>query len=389
MWCEHCLTDIATEVSQDGQNLLCTTCGNVVHKVHVPSLHPETRSAREILERWAKEQQAVKEARKSSPTDAELQDALANVLNRPLASKREVSRAQEQTSHSLPEVPREPVILSQPEIKPPAADQKIEVPPAVPVLPTVPVPPPAEPAVQPALETPVSTADKVISEAATVTSLPTEYEGKKLRFDVEHQAPEGPAKPQRERKRRPRMLDKIPQSAVPVEATSPPVPEIPPASPLPSPQAAAMRPNYTLDESHASVPDPHFDIRKAARPSTSYPGRAEAVWGQLLAYGGVGLLTVGTVLVLWGYFGGIENYASTGWLVATAGNMILLLGIVTLVSGGMQQTTHEVSQRIEHLGGRMVRIEESTDRILKGPHFRRRKSRRGSAATREQKSDAA
>jgi hypothetical protein len=43
--------------------------------------------------------------------------------------------------------------------------------------------------------------------------------------------------------------------------------------------------------------------------------------------------------------------------------------VVTLVSGGMQQTTHEVSQRVEYLGGRMLRIEQSTQEILKGPYF--------------------
>jgi hypothetical protein len=105
------------------------------------------------------------------------------------------------------------------------------------------------------------------------------------------------------------------------------------------------------------------------------------MWGQLLAYSGVGLLTIGTVLVLWGYFGDIEQYASTGWLVSTAGQMLLLLGIVTLVAGGMQQTTHEVSQRIEHLGGKIIRIEQSTDKILRGPHFGRgRRGARRSAA---------
>jgi sulfite exporter TauE/SafE len=97
------------------------------------------------------------------------------------------------------------------------------------------------------------------------------------------------------------------------------------------------------------------------------------LWGQLLAYTGVGGITVGTVFVVWGYFGGIEHYASTGWLVATAGQMMLLLGVVTLISGGMQQTTHEVGARIETLDGRIHRIEQSTHQLLKGPHFARKR----------------
>jgi len=122
------------------------------------------------------------------------------------------------------------------------------------------------------------------------------------------------------------------------------------------------------DASHASVPAPHFDPR--ALPQRT--GRGEVIWGQLMAYAGVGVLTVGSVLVLWGYFGNIESYASTGWLVTTAGQMLLLLGMVTLVGGGMQQATHEVSTRIENLGGRITRIEESTQ-ILRGPHFNRQR----------------
>jgi hypothetical protein len=93
------------------------------------------------------------------------------------------------------------------------------------------------------------------------------------------------------------------------------------------------------------------------------------LWGQLLAYAGVGVLTVGTVLVLWGHFGSVAQYASTGWLVATGGQMLLMLGVVTLVSGGMQQTTHEVSRRVERIGERIIRIEQSTRDILQGPHF--------------------
>lgn len=93
-----------------------------------------------------------------------------------------------------------------------------------------------------------------------------------------------------------------------------------------------------------------------------------SVAGQLLAYGGVALLTIGSSLVLWGYFGGPESYAPTGWLITTAGQMLLFLGVVTLVSGGMEQTTDEVKRRIEHLGDRFLRIEQATHE-LRGPYI--------------------
>jgi hypothetical protein len=56
----------------------------------------------------------------------------------------------------------------------------------------------------------------------------------------------------------------------------------------------------------------------------------------------------------------------------------------------MQQTTHEVSQRIEHLGGRIIRIEQSTDQILNRSQIRRsRKRRQASNRSSESSQDAA
>src|SRR5690606_10768605 len=108
--------------------------------------------------------------------------------------------------------------------------------------------------------------------------------------------------------------------------------------------------DFRDDSPHAALRAPHFDLETYAAAAGRKPGRQESVFGQLLAYLGVGLLTIGTALVVWGYFGGeaVQRYQSTGWLVSTAGQMLLFLGVVTLVSGGMQQTTHEVAQRVEY-----------------------------------------
>tara|TARA_R110002111_G_scaffold262613_1_gene339451 strand:- start:35022 stop:35858 length:837 start_codon:yes stop_codon:yes gene_type:complete len=81
--------------------------------------------------------------------------------------------------------------------------------------------------------------------------------------------------------------------------------------------------------------------------------------GQLMAYGGVAVLTIGTTLVLWGYYGGPANYASTGWLISTAGQMLLFLGVITLVSAGMEQASTSVSRRIDRLGQRIFLFEQA------------------------------
>lgn len=113
---------------------------------------------------------------------------------------------------------------------------------------------------------------------------------------------------------------------------------------------------------------PHFNVQTVIQNEERIKTNWTSVAGQLLAYGGVALLTIGSSLVLWGYFGGPESYAPTGWLITTAGQMLLFLGVVTLVSGGMEQTTDEVKRRIEHLGDRFLRIEQATHE-LRGPYI--------------------
>lgn len=81
--------------------------------------------------------------------------------------------------------------------------------------------------------------------------------------------------------------------------------------------------------------------------------------GQLMAYGGVAVLTIGTTLVLWGHYGGPANYASTGWLISTAGQMLLFLGVITLVSAGMEQSSTSVSRRIDSLSQRILLFEKA------------------------------
>ena len=120
---------------------------------------------------------------------------------------------------------------------------------------------------------------------------------------------------------------------------------------------------------HAPGPAaPHFDP-VAAGTFGGGPARAAGPLGQLLAYGGVLGLTVGGAFVVWSYFGGPPGYAPTGWLLTTAGQMLLFLGIVTLIAGDMERTTHEVRTRIETLSGSLGRIEQAQKQAMKAPHI--------------------
>jgi hypothetical protein len=124
---------------------------------------------------------------------------------------------------------------------------------------------------------------------------------------------------------------------------------------------------------------------------SSEPAAASRMLGLLSAYLGILVLTAGTAVVLWSYFGNHPQFAPTGWLIGTVGQMLLLLGVVTLVSSGLEQTTAAVAREIDRLNGEYLRIEAGHRRSeLPGPHYlRRRRHRRSETGRRFDPPDAA
>lgn len=167
---------------------------------------------------------------------------------------------------------------------------------------------------------------------------PTVESKKQLRFDVGH--PTIPPQSQ--------FVERIVHKA-------PPAPHTHLAAAAAEPTDRPAR-DVVIHSPH-SLHGPHF--QPAPVPLADRSSKWMTLVGQLFAYFGVGGLFVGTVLVLMGYFSGPPSYATTGWLVTTAGQMLLFLGVITLVSGGMEQTTQEVARRIDTLGERLVRIEHA------------------------------
>ncbi len=326
MWCANCQDDVAAEISEDGQILKCTTCGESIRQVFAPSLHPETKSARDLLKKWAEEQQQV-------VGDQQLGDQVTNSETSPSEDVSEPDKAPVEAVRNEPGENQEE--------KKPVEDDK---------------------------QRPVFRIDAAHDSPHRPTpekSLPPFDDGEPVR--------ENP------------LVNEVVEAANHETAAHDDV-ELSSTEAQPIPMFENRREHYS-HSAHVQAPPPHFDVAAASQHAKTRPGRSEVIWGQLMAYAGVGVLTVGTVLVLWGYFGMVEQYASTGWLLSTAGQMLLLLGIVTLVSGGMQQTTHEVTERIEYLGGRMIRIEQSTDQLLKGPHIGKSRHRQqGSELSDEEQS---
>ena len=86
-----------------------------------------------------------------------------------------------------------------------------------------------------------------------------------------------------------------------------------------------------------------------------------------MAYVGVLGLTIGTAIVIYGHFGGQAGYTPTGWLVTTVAQMLLFLGVINLVSGGIEQNNEDVSRRIDILGEQLLRIEQAAESAVRGP----------------------
>ena len=116
-----------------------------------------------------------------------------------------------------------------------------------------------------------------------------------------------------------------------------------------------------IDDAHDSaMRGPHFEITAPRRSNLT------SVTGQFLAYLGVLGLTIGTAMVIYGHFGGYSEYTPTGWLVTTVAQMLLFLGVINLVSGGIEQNNDDVSRRINSLGEQLLRFEQVTADALKG-----------------------
>lgn len=117
-----------------------------------------------------------------------------------------------------------------------------------------------------------------------------------------------------------------------------------------------------IDEAHDdAIRGPHFQVTAPKRTNLT------SMTGHVLAYLGVLGLTVGTAIVICGHFLGYSDYTPTGWLVTTVAQMMLFLGVINLVSGGIDQTNEDVSNRINNLGEQLLRIEQVTEEALRGP----------------------
>ena len=405
MWCANCQADVAAEVLDDNRSVRCANCQSSLGALRGADSTERTRQARELLERWA-HSGIVDPSTVRSSTPPQAGESDANSLSPP--------------EPTLQPEPVSPTVAATQTAAEPAASRG----PAAEGTPSSPAEePPGTPFPhddEPAVPAPKSRRKLRFDSAEHAQGPPVEAEiddirpgrpvpgsgQRRVRLDEPHSGEaighEFPAAQQSASGSR-QESDRPPQearSAQPPRYQRSDYQHHPPrnhgqgaeenrsygsSAPQRSPDgqrtyrvsaARPRRPHFAdvteqyseVHPPHAAMPRPHFDPENLAVSPEAAPTNWLSVVGPVLAYLGVGLLTVGTVLVLWAWFGGPADYAPTGWLITTAGQMLLFLGIVTLVSGGMEQTTAEVRTRIAHLGERILRIEHvSRDHALRGP----------------------
>ena len=332
MWCDRCRADVAAAVASDSGRAACATCGSDLGTTR----RPATEEARELLRRWSGE---------ADQTFAERDDFRGPAT--PAAFDIEAAALPIAPEPATAVAPRNPVADRQPaaDREPATNHDSVRV-----RRPAAPVQSAAPPRLR---------LDGAHSQQDRSQPAPQSGHQDDDQFEQEREALIERPRPAQRQAPAQRRFDG-PQAAQPPHRSGA-------ASRVTREQQDELR----IDAPHprAAAP-PHFDVHTSMATRAAARSNASVLIGQLLSYAGVLALTLGTAMVIWGYFGGPADYAPTGWLIATGGQMLLFLGVVTLISGGLEQTGREVRVRVESLGERLVRIEQvAAGHGLRGPHF--------------------
>ncbi len=321
MWCANCQADVAAEVSVDHQRIRCASCGSDLGESNVSRLSATTRNAREILERWSKGGVDDPFAPPKEPVSSILESDAPSASNESSLDTIPISEFNAEPTHDPqqhvvdPASPNFSSALSLHEPEPTPSDARVSI-----------FPPSETSGTQSSGSPKVGAVSPSQSTVAEPKRESTPIENRSFRIDE-------------------------PASS----------PSLPPSSEYTGSFASHQAEASGFDarvrsDAPQAVQSPHFEVQQAIRKNERKDNWGSLA-GQWLAYLGVLGLTLGTCIVVYGHFGEQPVYTPTGWLVMTFGQMLLFLGIISLVSGGMEQTSNEVAQRVEELGEQLQRLE--------------------------------
>ena len=360
MWCSRCQSEVAAEVSPDNQRVFCAVCSTLLSTIDPPPSRPladrlgdRTKDARELLQRWSS-------GKSVDPFGPPM------LTNRP-SSNTESSSPQEARATTS-----NPSDVFDDSAARTSAALNDDVRPAVPVMSAFSPSDSFPPMIAPSLALEPMHASRTLSDpvAQAIPNL--------LATAAE------PARPAGTPSSNPFVSSETTQPPATVSLLNPLAAIVPSGhfhrvdAAHPAVHLASGAKTSSTTPSPSIKPFASNDPPAATKRARAwFPTWDPAVWrsepnatsgwsslaGQFLAYAGVLGMTAGACMVVWSYFGGPANYAPTGWLLATAGQMLLFFGVVTLVSGGLEQTTEQVNKRIEQLGDHIIRIEQAAREI--------------------------
>lgn len=361
MWCGKCQSDVAAEVSPDNQRVFCATCGALLSTIDVAPSRPSTeklsdrtKDARELLQRWS---------------SGKVIDPFGPAIRTPILASSATSKIEPiPLHHENPSSSTGPTNFADLAKSTPAAIEK-----AVTFTPSASTlwPPDSRPSQNTSPASEIGPSEKINGFPERLASaLPNPLAATSESVRPVLAASASPFVDQSES-----STPVVRSSANPLIVVAPnaKVFRVDAAHPADHFSSGARSTSTDSIGPFASNASPAEANREPKRPRLWFPTWDPAVWrsessatgswsalaGQFLAYAGVLAMTAGACLVVWSYFGGPANYAPTGWLLATAGQMLLFFGVVTLVSGGLEQTTEQVNKRIEQLGDHIIRIEQA------------------------------
>jgi hypothetical protein len=332
MWCEHCQADRAAEASAETKEITCATCGTRLTSQQFGKLDRQMQQARELLDRWSKEPLLEP----YSP----LPDKHASHLSELRDS--EASESREQISESLSDA-----LTGESDVEFSSMGDQIEK-----IF-----------AKSRRAKFRYDVAHRSDSEDQPLDAL-EESVSKKLSHAIddaeilEDAAPRNPSRAE--------TLSEEARRSVSFADSSPSTPTIPTGD-----RISSVKVHRTDPPPQQTAPATHLNIQQLIEERLEHKSR-KIDWmmmaGQWLAYLGVLAMTAGGAVIVYGYFGGAEGMTPRGWMLTTAGQMLLFLGIVTLISNGMERSSEEITDRIDILGEQLFRFEaETRAHFVKGP----------------------
>lgn len=363
MWCDQCRTDSAADVSAETGTVSCAACGAELGVVR----RPATDRARELLQRWSSE----------TPTNEEEPDG-QGAPPEPLRTETAASPASREWDSRGERVPTSTEKHEAPAksdgrmfLMPGPTTTAVEKPVVEKVEKAVEPTPPSEKPVEKTRESVVASSAQPVGGA----TMPDITEVRSARPQFVSRLADSPFGEKKNTEPRVSKQDHS-KPEIPEPRTAPHWAERPQPFPKASLEGEATLP--MRDE----TADPNMDRADSVEMGTSskwsasgvnlqsrWPktlerrrGSAGQVLGQVIAYAGVLGITAGLAFVIWGYFGGQTHQMSTGWLIAAGGQMVLMLGFVTIVTEGLEQSRRESLAKLESLEQRLERIEKNIAR---------------------------